>query len=168
MVKAPECPPPGYGPGRSPPNFLGNKMLIRCIRYVFGASHLKRNFQKKQVCKFAILFNKCAFWFHDYWDQFIWDHDIWNNIHLRPRHVFFRWNVSVIFLLRHFGHWNISVVCLTLVLKLAIAVFLAYVFKHSDRHDNFFRSFQKRFDLWPKNHRKKTVRNHIHLRSHSF
>ena len=39
------------------------------------------------------------------------------------------------FLLRHFG--------LTVVLKLAITVFLAYIFKHSDRNDSsFFGHFQ--------------------------
>jgi len=29
------------------------------------------------------------------------------------------------FLLRHFGHWNISVICLTVVLKLAVTVFFS-------------------------------------------
>jgi len=39
------------------------------------------------------------------------------------------------FLLRNFGHWNISVICLTVVLKLSITVFLAYIFRHSNRND---------------------------------
>ena len=40
-----------------------------------------------------------------------------------------------LFLLRHFGHWKISVICLTVVLKHAITVFLAYIFKLSDIND---------------------------------
>jgi len=28
------------------------------------------------------------------------------------------------FSLRHFGHWNISVICFTIVLKLAVTVFI--------------------------------------------
>ena len=49
-----------------------------------------------------------------------------------------RWYISVIFLLRHFDHWNISVICLTIALKLAVAVFIAYIFRHSDRNDLIF------------------------------
>jgi len=59
------------------------------------------------------------------------------------------------FLLRHFGHWNISVVCLTVVLKLTKTVlFCLYFQMFWPKWLNFFRSFQKRFGLWPKNDRK--------------
>jgi len=55
------------------------------------------------------------------------------------------------FLLRHFGHWNISVTCLTVVLKLAITVFFSLYFqKFGPKWFNFFRPFQKCFSLWPK------------------
>jgi len=55
---------------------------------------------------------------------------------------------TVFFLLRHFGHRHIAVICLT---KLSITVFLAYILRHSDRNDLiFFRSFQKNFGLCPK------------------
>ena len=65
--------------------------------------------------------------------------------------VFFCTETFRSFLLRHFGCWNISVICLTVVLKLTITVFLACTFWHSDRNDIiFFRSFQKRFCLWVK------------------
>jgi len=58
------------------------------------------------------------------------------------------------FLLTHFGHWNISVICLTVVLKLTITVFFSLYFQTFwPKWLNFFRSFQKRFGLWPKNHR---------------
>jgi len=36
------------------------------------------------------------------------------------------------FLLRHFVHGKISVISLTVVLKLAVTVFLSYIFRHSD------------------------------------
>jgi len=45
------------------------------------------------------------------------------------------YDVTCFFLLRHFAHWNISVICLTVVLKLAVTVFLPYIFRHSDRND---------------------------------
>jgi len=35
-----------------------------------------------------------------------------------------RWHLGY-FLLRHIGHWNISVICLTVVPKLAITVFIS-------------------------------------------
>jgi len=47
------------------------------------------------------------------------------------------------FLLRHFCHWNISVICLKVVLKLAVKVLLTYIFRHSDRNDlSFFGHFE--------------------------
>ena len=43
----------------------------------------------------------------------------------------------------HFGHRNISVVCLAVVLKLTVTVFLAHTFKHSYRNDlHFFARFK--------------------------
>jgi len=42
------------------------------------------------------------------------------------------------FLLGHFGHCNKSVICPTVVLKLTITLFLAYIFKHSDRSGLIF------------------------------
>ena len=54
-------------------------------------------------------------------------------------------------MLRHFCHWNISVICLTVVLNLAITVFFSLYFQTFwPKWLNFFRSFQKRFGLWPK------------------
>ena len=41
------------------------------------------------------------------------------------------------FLLRHFGYWNISVICLTVVWKLAVAVFISlYFLTFSPSHRN--------------------------------
>ena len=55
---------------------------------------------------------------------------------------------------RHFGHWNISVICLTFVLKLAIKVFFTFSFKHSDRNGfTFFGHFKNVSvyeETWPK------------------
>jgi len=42
---------------------------------------------------------------------------------------FFRCDISVIFLLGHFGHLDVSVICLTVVLKLAEAVFISLYFQ---------------------------------------
>jgi len=48
---------------------------------------------------------------------------------------------SVFFAKTFFGHWNISVICLTVVLKLTITVFFSlHFFRHSDRNDLFFGS----------------------------
>ena len=52
-------------------------------------------------------------------------------------------------LLRRFGHWNISAICLTVVLKLATTVFFSLYFQTFWQKWQFFRSFQKRFGLWP-------------------
>ena len=41
----------------------------------------------------------------------------------------FRWEVSVVFLLTYFGHWDISVICLTAVLKLAVTVLINLYFQ---------------------------------------
>jgi len=58
--------------------------------------------------------------------------------------VFFRWNMAVIFC------WDISVICLTAVLKLAITVFISLDFQTFwPKWLNFFRSFQKHSGLWP-------------------
>jgi len=66
--------------------------------------------------------------------------------------VFFFAETFRSFLLRHFGHWNISVICLTVVLKLTITVFFSLYFETFwPKWLNFFRSFQKRSGLWPKN-----------------
>jgi len=37
-----------------------------------------------------------------------------------------------------FFHWDILVVCLTVALKLAVTMFSAYIFRHSDRNDLIF------------------------------
>ena len=59
-----------------------------------------------------------------------------------------------LFLLGHFGHWNISVICFTILLKLTITVFFSLYFQRFwPKWLNFFPSFQKRFDLWPKKNR---------------
>jgi len=61
------------------------------------------------------------------------------------------------FLLMHFGHWNISVICFTVVLKLAITVYFSLHFRTFwPKWLNFFRSFQNRFGLWPKKPRHTT------------
>ena len=61
-------------------------------------------------------------------------------------------------LLRHFGLWNISVICVTVVLKLAITVFFSlYFLTFWPKSLDFFRSFQKRFSLWPKSDQKKLI-----------
>jgi len=54
-----------------------------------------------------------------------------------------------------FFPWNISVICLTVLLKLAITVFLSYIFKYYDRNDLIF-------GLGPKNDRikKTTIKTH--------
>ena len=69
-----------------------------------------------------------------------------------------------VFMLRHFGHfllksfgqWNISVICLTLVLKLAITVFFSpYLQTFWANWLKYFQSFQNHFGLWLENDRKK-------------
>ena len=65
--------------------------------------------------------------------------------------VFFFRDISVSFLLGHFGHWNILVICLTVVLKLAIALFISLNFQTLWPNSHiFFQSLQKHFSLWPK------------------
>jgi len=65
--------------------------------------------------------------------------------------VFFHWDISVTFLLRPFGHWTISVICLTVAFKLTVAVFISIYFQTLwPKWLNFFRSFQKHFGPWPK------------------
>ena len=55
------------------------------------------------------------------------------------------------FLLRHFDHWNISVICLTVAVTLAVAVFFSLYFQTFwPKWLNCFWSFQKHFGLWPK------------------
>jgi len=59
------------------------------------------------------------------------------------------------FLLIRFGHWNISVICLTVVSKVAVAVFINLYFQiFWPKWLYFFRSFQKCFGLWPKKQRR--------------
>ena len=65
--------------------------------------------------------------------------------------VFFRWDISVIYLLRHFGHWDISVICLAVVSKLTVTMFIILYFQTFWlKWLDFFQSFQKHFGLWPK------------------
>jgi len=69
------------------------------------------------------------------------------------------------FLLRKFGHWNISVICLTVILKLASTVFFSLCFQTFwPKWLTFFRSFQNHFGLWPK---KKTA-SHMRHQNSSF
>jgi len=43
------------------------------------------------------------------------------------------------------------VICLTVILKLAVAVFVSYIFGHSDRNDLiFFGHFKNISEKWPK------------------
>ena len=68
-----------------------------------------------------------------------------------PAICFFRWDISVIFLLRHCGHWDISVISLTVVLNLTITVFISLYFPTFwPNWLQFFRSFWKHVCLWPK------------------
>jgi len=58
------------------------------------------------------------------------------------------------FLLRHSGHWDILVICLTVVSKLAVIVFIGLYFQTLwPKWFIFVRSFQKYFGLWPKKNR---------------
>jgi len=66
-----------------------------------------------------------------------------------------------------FFRWNISVVCLTVVLKLAIKVFFSLYFETFwPKWLCFFRPFQKRFGLWPKKNRCGPDMGHVE--NHSF
>ena len=50
-----------------------------------------------------------------------------------------------------FFHWDILVICLTIISKLAVTVFVSlYFHRFWPKCHNFFRSFQKHFDPWPK------------------
>jgi len=80
--------------------------------------------------------------------------------------VFFHWDISVTFLLRPFGHWTISVICLTVAFKLTVAVFISIYFQTLwPKWLNFFRSFQKHFGPWPK---KKTVSKYHRVKTKTF
>ena len=50
------------------------------------------------------------------------------NVRLLISLGFSRWDISVIVSLRHFGHWNISVICTIAVSKLAITLFISLYF----------------------------------------
>jgi len=64
---------------------------------------------------------------------------------------FFRWGISVNFAETFFDHWNISLICLTAAVKVAVTVsFSLYFQAFWSQWLNFFRSFQNRFTLWPK------------------
>jgi len=53
--------------------------------------------------------------------------------------------------LRHFGYWNVSVICLTVVLKLTVTVFFSLYFQTIwPKWFNVFQSFQTHFGLWLK------------------
>jgi len=62
------------------------------------------------------------------------------------------------FLLRHFGYWDVSGICLTVMLKLTIAVLitLAYIYRHSDWNDLIFLVISKAFQSM-------TEKNSLHL-----
>ena len=62
------------------------------------------------------------------------------------------------FLQRHFCHWNVSIIYLTVVSKLPITVFISLYFQTFWPKWHFFRTFRKRFGLWPK----KTVLDYAH------
>ena len=56
-----------------------------------------------------------------------------------------------VFLVSHFGLWNISAICLRVVLKLTATMFITLYFQTFwPKLLNFFQSFQKHFGLWPK------------------
>ena len=58
-------------------------------------------------------------------------------VHVYPHYVFF--------------HWDISVICLTIISKLTVTVFVSlYFHRFWPKWLNFFRPFQKHFDPWPK------------------
>jgi len=62
------------------------------------------------------------------------------------------------FLQRHFGHWNVSVIFLTVVSKIAVTVFISLYFQSFwPKWLIFFRSFQKRFGVWSPIDRKKST-----------
>jgi len=53
-----------------------------------------------------------------------------------------------------FFRWDIAVICLRVVLKLAVALFISLYFQTFwSKWLNFFRSFQKHFGVWPKKNR---------------
>jgi len=62
--------------------------------------------------------------------------------------VFFRWDILVIFC------WDISVICLAVVLKLSYQCSLAYIFSHFDRNGLIFFSHFKKISVCD---RKKTA-----------
>jgi len=90
-------------------------------------------------------------------------HRKWDKLQLSGKYLFFLSLKHFIrFLLRHFGHWNISVICLAVVLKLAITVFFSlYLQTFWPKWLNFFQSFQKRFGLWLKNDQRNRENTHI-------
>ena len=55
-----------------------------------------------------------------------------------PSSGFFSLRLAVIFLLKHFGHWDVSVICLTVLLKLTVTVFISLYIQTFDRNDLFF------------------------------
>ena len=56
------------------------------------------------------------------------------------RWTLYYWAIATqsVFLLRYFVHWNISVICLTVVLDSLQQRSLPYIFRHSDQNDLIF------------------------------
>jgi len=79
-------------------------------------------------------------------------HKLWSiPPNMRETGCFFFADTFRSFLLRHFGHWNLSAICLTVVLKLAVAVCFSLYFQiFWPKWLNFFWSFQNDFGPWPK------------------
>ena len=68
--------------------------------------------------------------------------------------VFFFAEIFRSFLAETFCYWNISIICLTVVLKLALKVFISL---HFQTFWLKLLNFSKRFGLWPRNNQSATV-----------
>jgi len=64
---------------------------------------------------------------------------------------FLHWNIMVIYSWDIWSFWNISVICLTVVLKLTTKVFFAYIFKHSDQNDSIYFGHFKNVSIYDRN-----------------
>ena len=61
-----------------------------------------------------------------------------------------------------FFHWDISVIYVTIISKLTVTVFVSLYFQRFwPKWHNFFLSFQKHFDPWPKKNPEPHLRNTV-------
>jgi len=107
--------------------------------------------KKKLKCRFSLslfflrpVYLKSHFFLRPVYLKFIWlnkDHFAITIVLFDPG-IFFRRDISVIFF------WDISVICTTVGLKLAVTLFTSLYFWPNSL--NFFRSFKKNSGLWPK------------------